>query len=263
MEEVESEERERLLRRHAHEMNYDTSTTSTNRQTTEPKSESREAWSPRRRHLVQRQIIQRLPFLKWIPEYRWSSFPGDLMGALTVASLYVPLSVSFALLGHAHPISGLYSFVISPLIYALLGSCPLMVVGPEAPGSLLVGTHVMLANGGAEGEENSLINAQIAGTVTACTGAVLFVAGLGRLGFVDCVLSRPFMRGFIGAVGLNVLIEQAVTGLGLVGLVKKDPVVAGGSPARKLLFIVTHLDQAHLLTALVSVSSFVIIMIIR
>ena len=185
------------------------------------------------------------------------------MGALTVASLYVPLSVSFAILAHAHPVSGLYSFVLNPLLYALLGTCPLMVVGPEAPGSLLVGTVVALSNHGNEGEKGDIINAQIAGTVTACTGTILFVAGLCRFGYVDSVLSRPFMRGFIGAVGLNVVIEQTVTGLGLGSLVRQDPDVAGGSPARKLLFVLWHLKETHLLSAVVSLTSFVVIMIIR
>ena len=130
------------------------------------------------------------------------------MGALTVSSIYVPLSVSFALLGHAHPISGLYSLVINPLIYALLGTCPLMVVGPEAPGSLLVGTLVVAFHPGNGDDENDLISAQIAGTVTACTGAILFVTGRGRLGYIDSILSPPFMQGIIGALGLNVLINK-------------------------------------------------------
>ena len=81
------------------------------------------------------------------------------MGALTVASLYVPLSISFALMGHAHPISGLYSFVVTPILYALLGTCPLMIVGPEAPGSLLVGTVVAASHLPSGDDENDLVSA--------------------------------------------------------------------------------------------------------
>ncbi|ETI25763.1 hypothetical protein G647_02537 [Cladophialophora carrionii CBS 160.54] len=203
------------------------------------------------------------PFLRWIREYRWEWFTGDLIGSLTVASLYVPLSVSFALLGHAHPISGLYSFVINPLLYALLGTCSLMVVGPEAPGSLLVGTVVAASTSGSSDDENNLISAQIAGTVTACTGALLFVTGLSRFGYVDSVLSRPLMRGVIGALGLNVLIEQTVTGLGLGTLAREDSHVAGGSPAQKLVFIVTNVGRAHMLTSILSITSFVVVMTLR
>jgi len=187
------------------------------------------------------------------------------MAALTVSSLYVPMSVSFALLGHAHPISGLYAFIINPLLYAVLGHCPQMIIGPEAPGSLLVGTAVMLSNQGADdGQANDgLIQAQVAGTVTALSGTVLLVAGLSRLGFVDCVLSRPFMRGFICALGVAVLVEQARPELGLAAVSRHDGQKFGGSVAGKFVFIVGNLDQVHGLTATVSVSSFVIIMIAR
>jgi MFS superfamily sulfate permease-like transporter len=138
-----------------------------------------------------------------------------------------------------------------------------MVVGPEAPGSLLVGTVVTASTSGNSGDENDLISAQIAGTVTACSGALLFVTGLSRLGSVDSVLSRPLMRGVIGALGLNVLIEQTVTGLGLGVLAREDSNVAGGSPARKLLFIVTNLGQAHVLTSILSITSFIVVMTLR
>ncbi|KIW23545.1 uncharacterized protein PV07_11735 [Cladophialophora immunda] len=260
-------ERQLLLKTCHHEAEVETaSASSKDDQLPLPKSErTAMSHSPshQRRGRRMARLSHYLPFIKWVPGYQWKWFLGDFMGALTVASLYVPLSVSFALLGHAHPISGLYSFVITPLLYALLGSCPLMVVGPEAPGSLLVGTVVALSGRGNEDDKSQTINAQVAGTVTACTGMVLFVTGLSRLGFVDSVLSRPFMRGFIGAVGFNVVIEQTITGLGLGTLAKRDPRVSGGSPARKLLFILIELSQTHFLTAVVSITSFAIVMLVR
>ncbi|KAH0848410.1 putative sulfate transporter [Fonsecaea pedrosoi] len=264
VEEAVPNETQRLLKRCHRHIDFDTtSASSKDHQLPLPKSErTAMPHAQRQTHWGRTwtRLSRYLPFMKWIPEYQRIWFPGDFMGALTVASLYVPMSISFALLGHAHPISGLYSFVITPLLYALIGSCPLMVVGPEAPGSLLVGTVVALSDRGKDGEEDQTINAQIAGTVTAFTGTVLFLTGLSRLGFVDSVLSRPFMRGFIGAVGLNVVIQQTITGLGLGAIAKEDPTVSEGSPARKLLFILTSLNQTHLLTAAVSITSFTIVM---
>ena len=60
-----------------------------------------------------------------------------------MASFYIPMALSLASnLAHIPPINGLYTFVFNPLIYALLGTCPQMVVGPEAAGSLLTGAVV-------------------------------------------------------------------------------------------------------------------------
>lgn len=79
-----------------------------------------------------------------------------------------------------------------------------MVVGPEAAGSLLTGTVVREnIERGQSREEEDRAHAEIAGAVTSTAGAIIFLAGLTRLGFLDSVLSRPFLRGFISAIGLS------------------------------------------------------------
>jgi Sulfate permease family len=205
------------------------------------------------------------PFLNWIRQYQWSWFQGDLVAALTMASFYIPMSLSYASnLGHIPPINGLYSFVFNPIIYALLGSCPQMVVGPEAAGSLLVGTVVMTCiDQGHSADQDDVLNAQIAGVVTAIAGSVIFLAGLARLGFLDSVLSRPFLRGFISAIGFVILVDQAIPELGLDEAAHNAGDVSHGSSVRKLVFLVRNIGDSHGLTAAVSIISFVIIMIFR
>ena len=205
------------------------------------------------------------PFVKWIRQYQWSWFQGDLVAALTMASFYIPMSLSYASnLGHIPPINGLYSFVFNPIIYAFLGTCPQMVVGPEAAGSLLVGQVVKTCiDQGHSGDDDDQLNAQIAGVVTAIAGSVIFTAGIARLGFLDSVLSRPFLRGFISAIGFVILVDQAIPEMGLSELAKVDGDVSHGSSARKLVFLVQNIGQSHGLTAAVSIVSFIIIMILR
>ncbi|KAL6719828.1 hypothetical protein ACLMJK_001749 [Lecanora helva] len=205
------------------------------------------------------------PFLNWITQYRWSYLQGDLIAALTMASFYIPMSLSYASnLGHIPPINGLYSFVFNPLIYALLGSCPQMVVGPEAAGSLLVGTVVKgSVDLGHAGDEDAALHAAIAGTVTGMAGAVIFVAGLTRLGFLDSVLSRPFLRGFISAIGFVILVDQLIPELGLTSRAKHVGGVSHGSSLDKIIFLVENIQFAHGLTCGVAFGSFAIIMVCR
>ena len=183
-----------------------------------------------------------------------------------MASFYIPMSLSYASnLGHIPPINGLYSFVFNPFIYALLGSCPQMVVGPEAAGSLLVGTVVRgSVDLGHSGDEDDARHAIIAGVVTGMAGAIIFVAGLTRLGFLDSVLSRPFLRGFISAIGFVILVDQLIPEMGLNHRAKHDPGGAShGSSATKLVFLVTNAGYAHGLTCGVAFGSFAIIMVCR
>ena len=182
-----------------------------------------------------------------------------------MASFYLPMSLSYASnLGHIPPINGLYSFVFNPIIYAVLGSCPQMVVGPEAAGSLLVGSVVRASvDRGHSGDEDEIVNAQIAGVVTGMAGSVIFIAGLTRLGFLDNVLSRPFLRGFISAIGFVILIDQLIPEMGLAQRSKEVGGISHGSSWEKIEFLIKNVGYSHGLTCAVAFSSFAIIMVCR
>ncbi|CAG8949219.1 hypothetical protein HYFRA_00004843 [Hymenoscyphus fraxineus] len=206
-----------------------------------------------------------IPFFAWIQQYRWAHFQGDLIAALTMASFYLPMALSYASnLAHVPPINGLYSFVFNPLIYAILGSCPQMVVGPEAAGSLLVGSVVRSSIDESQTPENDeIMHAQVAGVVTGMAGAVIFVAGLTRLGFLDSVLSRPFLRGFISAIGFVIVVDQLIPELGLAHLAEQAGGVSHGSSVDKIRFLVNNAHNASGITFAVAGISFLIIMIFR
>jgi MFS superfamily sulfate permease-like transporter len=190
---------------------------------------------------------------------------GDLVAAITMASFYIPMALSYASnLGHIPPINGLYSFVFNPIIYAILGSCPQMVVGPEAAGSLLTGQVVRdNINRGSLPDEDGHRAAEIAGIVTFMAGGVILLAGIFRLGFLDNVLSRPFLRGFISAIGIVIFVDQLIAEMGLTHLATEVGGVTHGSCLDKIIFLVEHAGSAHALTTAVSFGTFGIIMVCR
>lgn len=205
-----------------------------------------------------------IPFFAWIPQYKWSFLKGDLVAAITVASFYLPMGLSLAEnLSHVPPINGLYSFVFNPLIYAILGSCPQMVVGPEAAGSLLVGNVVRSSiDAGRTPEWEDEMHARVAGVVTGMAGATIFIAGICRLGFLDSVFSRPFLRGFISAVGFVIFVDQLIPELGLVDLAAEAG-VSHGSSVDKIKFLFANAHKGSGITAAVAGVSFLISMVFR
>lgn len=182
-----------------------------------------------------------------------------------MASFYIPMSLSYASnLGHIPPINGLYSFVFNPLIYALLGTCPQMVVGPEAAGSLLTGSVVREAiKAGHHPDRADMKSAQVAGMVTGMAGSIILGAGLCRLGFLDSVLSRPFLRGFISAIGIVILIDQLIPEMGLDSVAAHSDGAAHGSSLDKIFFIVANWGKASGITCAVGFGSFAITMVLR
>ncbi|KAK5633690.1 hypothetical protein RRF57_009404 [Xylaria bambusicola] len=155
-------------------------------------------------------------------------------------------------------------FCFQPFLYALLGSCPQMVVGPEAAGSLLIGSIVKANIDGGKGEDgNAILHSKIAGVAVGLAGASVFIMGLGRFGFVDNVLSRPFLRGFISSIGVVIFIDQLTPVLGLSKVAASIPNVPHHTTVDKFVFIVTHLGQWHQLSGVIGIVSFVIIMVLR
>ncbi|CAA9960420.1 High affinity sulfate transporter 1 [Pyrenophora teres f. maculata] len=204
-----------------------------------------------------------IPVLNWTRQYKWRYFKGDLIAAVTMASFYIPMALSYASnLAHLPPVHGLYSFALNPLIYAVLGTCPQMIVGPEAPGSLLIGEIVREnIRKGKSGDNDGRRNAEIAGIVTCMAGAFILIAGFFRLGFLDNVLSRPFLRGFISAIGVVIFVDQTIPQMGLARLAADE--VSHGSCLDKAFFLFRNVGNAHGLTCAMSFTAFVIIMFFR
>lgn len=204
-----------------------------------------------------------IPILNWTRQYKWRYLKGDLIAAVTMASFYIPMALSYASnLAHLPPVHGLYSFALNPLIYAVLGTCPQMIVGPEAPGSLLVGEIVREnIKKGATGDNDGRRNAEIAGIITCLAGAFILVAGFFRLGFLDNVLSRPFLRGFISAIGVVIFVDQLIPQMGLARLAADQ--VSHGSCLDKVVFLFSNIGRAHGLTCAMSFTAFAIIMFFR
>lgn len=138
-----------------------------------------------------------------------------------------------------------------------------MVVGPEAAGSLLVGSVVRSSvDSGKSGEGDDAMHARVAGIVTGMAGAVIFIAGLTRLGFLDSVLSRPFLRGFISAIGFVIVVDQLIPEMGLATLADEAG-VAHGSSIDKISFLLRNAKNAQAITCVVAGVSFVVIMVFR
>ena len=205
-----------------------------------------------------------MPCLTWLRQYKLSFVKGDLISALTMASFYLPMALSYASnLAHVPPIHGLYAFVFNPFIYAIFGSCSQLVVGPEAAGSLMVGAAVKSSVDTGHGDEdNALLQARICGVITGMAGGMVLIAGLIRLGFLDSVLSRPFLRGFISAIGFVITVDQLIPELGLVDLADELG-VSHGSSIDKIAFMAGNIDKVHRPTLAIAGISFVIIMVGR
>ncbi|KAF9366701.1 hypothetical protein BGX34_009539 [Mortierella sp. NVP85] len=192
-----------------------------------------------------------VPVLRWLPHYSMDSFGHDFIAGLTVACLIIPQSLSYATaLAHLDPVNGLYSAFVPGVMYAIFGTSRQLSVGPEALVSMMVGTAI--AQHGAADPNTALA---VGCFITLFVGLFTFFLGFVRLGFLDSVLSRALLRGFITAVAVVVIIEQSITLFGLRERAEHVGIGEDSSTVEKIVFIAENFSYIQRLTTIVSFSS--------
>ncbi|KAJ7286961.1 sulfate anion transporter [Mycena rebaudengoi] len=206
-----------------------------------------------------------VPGIAWIPNYSLSYLGGDMLAGLTVASMLIPQSVSYASsLANMSPLAGLFSASIPGIGYAFLGTCRQLNVAPEAALSLLVGqaiSDILLDHPDAHSPEGEAAKIAISTIITFQVGLFAFFLGFFRLGFIDVVLSRALLRGFITAVAIVIGIEQLVPMFGLSDLMHR---VHPESTFDKIVFLVENIiPRANITTTTISFSALGVLLVLR
>ncbi|KAI8983687.1 sulfate transporter family-domain-containing protein [Pilobolus umbonatus] len=193
-----------------------------------------------------------LPILQWLPLYNRHLFMGDCVAGITLACLLIPQGLSYATaLCKIDAIHGLYGIAFPAISYAFFGMSRQMSVGPEATLALLIGSSI--AQHQNYGSDDYQINPLAwSCLMTFFVGVFTLLMGIFRLGFLDSLMSRALLRGFISGVALVVMVQQAVTLLGLVELSKEWGISEASTTVERLYFIIKNLKSAHPLSSVVS-----------
>lgn len=201
-----------------------------------------------------------LPLLRWVPQYRQEDAVGDILAGVSLASFQIPLVMSLATsLAKLPPLVGLYSAAAAALTYAVFGGVPTLVVGPLPSSAVLYGQIIERFTHDASGQFASLSAVEISATISVGMSAVLLAAGLLRCGFLDNVLSRSLLKGFIGAMGVVMISNQFAIQMGLQTLAATLP---HATIVDKWVFAVTHVQMAHVPTVVISLCTLVVVLAI-
>lgn len=192
-----------------------------------------------------------LPFLEWGRAYRWHDLPDDITAGMTVATMLIPQSLAYATLAGLPPIMGLYTSLLPVLLYGLLGSTPMLTLGPTAITSVMIFSTLQPL---AETESPEYIAMAI--TMALFLGIIYLTAGLLRLGWIINMLSRPVLLGYVNAAALIIAFSQVQHLLGI-------DTPNSAYPHELLLHPLLHLNQLNLATVTLAVFGIIVIMFFR
>ena len=165
------------------------------------------------RSLVPRSLADVAPGAAAVRGYdrRWLRF--DLVSGLTVGIVAVPAGLAMAELAGLPVVFGLYATLLPLAAYGLLATSRQHVIGPDATlAALTAVTLGPLAREG--GQVDPARYAALAAGLALAMGALLFLAGVLRLGFVADFFGKPVLLGYINGVALTVIVSQLAKLLG-------------------------------------------------
>ncbi|KAB5556530.1 hypothetical protein DKX38_007439 [Salix brachista] len=163
------------------------------------------------------------PIFSWCRHYKATEFKNDLLAGLTLASLCIPQSIGYATLAKLDPQYGLYSSVIPPLIYAVMGTSRDIAIGPVAVVSLLMSSMVPKLE---DPEANPIAYRNLVLTTTFFAGIFQAAFGLFRLGFLVDFLSHAVIVGFVSGAAIVIGLQQMKGLLGIAHFTNKTDVIS-------------------------------------
>ncbi|MBK8968890.1 MAG: solute carrier family 26 protein [Saprospiraceae bacterium] len=192
-------------------------------------------------------IKQYLPALSWLPNYRKNWLTGDLSAGLTVGVMLIPQGMAYAMLAGLPPIHGLYAATIPLVLYALFGSSRQLAVGPVAMVSLLTAAGISALK--PSGPEAYLL---LAFTLAFLVGAIQFLMGVFRLGFLVNLLSHPVISGFTSAAAIIIGLSQLKHLLGVK--------IPGSEHVHEILLAAAaHIGETNLITLGIGLAAILVI----
>jgi high affinity sulfate transporter 1 len=143
------------------------------------------------------------PGLVTLRQYKWGWLPNDIVAGLVLTTMLVPVGIAYAVASGLPGINGLYATIVPLLAYAVFGPSRILVLGPDSSlAAVILGVVFPLAGG------DPVRAVALASMMAVVSGIACIAAGLGRLGFITELLSKPIRYGYMNGIALTVLISQ-------------------------------------------------------
>jgi high affinity sulfate transporter 1 len=202
--------------------------------------------------------MSRTDWIRWFPgletlrHYQSSWFRHDVTAGLVMTTMLVPVGIAYAEASGVPGINGLYATIVPLLAYALFGPSRILVLGPDSALAPVILAVVLPLSAG---EPRRAVT--LAGMMAILSGVVCVAAGLGRLGFVTELLSKPIRYGYMNGIALTVLLSQVPKLFGFS--------VAAKGPLRQTWGIVDKIlkGNTNIAALAIGVSTLVLILLLK
>lgn len=150
----------------------------------------------------------------WLKGYQRSWLPTDVVAGVTLAAIAIPEVMGYTSISQTPIVTGLYTVIFPTMLFVLLGSSRLLVVGADSATAALLaaGLGGAAIAGATPGSQEWLAYTSVIAIICAI---LLFIARVLRLGFLGDFLPASVLIGFLTGVGVQVFSGQIPDMLGV------------------------------------------------
>jgi high affinity sulfate transporter 1 len=150
----------------------------------------------------------------WMKGYQRGWLTTDIVAGVTLSAVAIPEVMGYTSIAQTPLVTGLYTVIFPTIIFALIGSSRLLVVGADSATAAILAAG--LAGLGIAGlSPNTAEWVAWTSLVALVCGAMLLVARVLKLGFIGDFLSASVLIGFLTGVGIQVFTGQIPDMLGV------------------------------------------------
>jgi high affinity sulfate transporter 1 len=187
-----------------------------------------------------------------LKKYDPAWLPNDIVAGLVLTTMLVPVGIAYAVASGVPGIYGLYATIVPLLAYALFGPSRILVLGPDSSLAAVILAVVLPLSAG-----DPTRAVAVAASMAVVSGLACIAIGIGRIGFVTELLSKPIRYGYMNGIALTVLISQLPKLLGFS--------IQSTGPLRDLRSIVRAIldGQTNLTAFAIGAGTLIMILILK
>ena len=150
----------------------------------------------------------------WLRAYDRKWFLPDIVAGVTLAAVAIPECMGYTSIAQTPVVTGLYTVIFPTMLFVLLGSSRLLVVGADSATAAILAAGLTAAAipGVTPGSSEWLAYTSF---VALLCGGLLVLARIFKLGFIGDFLPASVLIGFLTGVGVQVLSGQIPDLLGI------------------------------------------------
>ena len=136
--------------------------------------------------------------------------PGQLLAGVTLLAIAVPEQLATSRLAGVPAFIAMIAFITATLVFVFFGSNPIMSVGADSTIAPLFAVVLLRL-----APLSTTLYFELVAVTAVVTGLVVLGVGLMRLGWIADFLSVPIVTGFLGGIGVIIIVHQLPSALGV------------------------------------------------